>query len=115
MMSVKMFSKINANLKYSSGRLARKYCQVQFREMSTFDENEDPHMRYNPLKDDWVLVSPHRMKRPWNGQVEKPQDLKNSKIFDPKNPLCPGAMRPNGERNLVRIVCFLHSQLCFLE
>ncbi len=71
--------------------------------MSKFDEKEDPHMRFNPLKDDWVLVSPHRTKRPWNGQIEKPQDFKNLKNFDPKNPLCPGVTRPNGEKNLVRL------------
>ena len=30
-----------------------------------------PHRRYNPLTEDWVLVSPHRARRPWLGQVEK--------------------------------------------
>jgi len=34
-----------------------------------FDANEHPHVRYNPLKSEWVLVSPHRLKRPWKGQV----------------------------------------------
>lgn len=34
-----------------------------------FDANEDPHIRYNPLRSEWVLVSPHRIKRPWKGQV----------------------------------------------
>lgn len=36
-----------------------------------FDINEHPHRRYNPLKDEWILVSPHRAKRPWSGQVDK--------------------------------------------
>ncbi|PIK40186.1 putative galactose-1-phosphate uridylyltransferase-like [Apostichopus japonicus] len=36
-----------------------------------FDPKEHQHIRYNPLKDDWILVSPHRMKRPWKGQTEK--------------------------------------------
>ncbi|XP_054160388.1 galactose-1-phosphate uridylyltransferase-like [Oppia nitens] len=61
----------------------------------TFDFNEHQHIRYNPLKDDWVLVSPHRMKRPWAGQVEKlaEDDVPER---DPTNPLCPGSRRANG-------------------
>lgn len=34
-----------------------------------FSTEEHPHTRYNPLEDRWVLVSPHRLKRPWKGQV----------------------------------------------
>jgi UDPglucose--hexose-1-phosphate uridylyltransferase len=37
--------------------------------MKNFDI-EDPHRRYNPLINEWVLVSPHRSKRPWQGQNE---------------------------------------------
>ncbi len=33
---------------------------------------QNPHRRFNPLKREWVLVSPHRTQRPWQGQVEKP-------------------------------------------
>ncbi|PKU40046.1 galactose-1-phosphate uridylyltransferase [Limosa lapponica baueri] len=56
------------------------------------------HARYNPLRDDWVLVSAHRVKRPWQGQLEKPppEDVPR---WDPNNPLCPGATRANGEVN----------------
>ena len=56
---------------------------------------EHQHLRYNPLKDDWVLVSPHRMLRPWSGQTEDnpDDDIPN----DPKNPLCPGAIRGNNQ------------------
>ena len=46
-------------------------------------------MRWNPLRADWVLVSPHRMKRPWAGQTEKVQEEERPE-FDPTNPLCPG-------------------------
>uniref|UniRef100_A0A5F9D499 UDP-glucose--hexose-1-phosphate uridylyltransferase n=1 Tax=Oryctolagus cuniculus TaxID=9986 RepID=A0A5F9D499_RABIT len=46
--------------------------------------------------DEWVLVSAHRMKRPWQGQVE-PEPLKTVPRHDPLNPLCPGATRANGE------------------
>ncbi|XP_063552337.1 galactose-1-phosphate uridylyltransferase isoform X1 [Gorilla gorilla gorilla] len=65
---------------------------------ATFRANDHQHIRYNPLQDEWVLVSAHRMKRPWQGQVE-PQLLKTVPRHDPLNPLCPGAIRANGEVN----------------
>ncbi|XP_030322707.1 galactose-1-phosphate uridylyltransferase [Calypte anna] len=64
----------------------------------SFNPNEHQHTRYNPLRDDWVLVSAHRVKRPWQGQLE---ELPPEQVYrwDPKNPLCPGATRANGEVN----------------
>ncbi|KAF0031049.1 hypothetical protein F2P81_015604 [Scophthalmus maximus] len=65
-------------------------------EEASFDPKEHQHLRYNPLRDSWVLVSAHRMKRPWAGQVEKPPE-KHVPRHDPRNPLCPGNTRANGE------------------
>ncbi|XP_029437306.1 galactose-1-phosphate uridylyltransferase [Rhinatrema bivittatum] len=64
----------------------------------TFHPSEHQHIRYNPLRDEWVLVSAHRMKRPWQGQLEKPPE-EDIPRYDPSNPLCPGARRANGEVN----------------
>ncbi len=58
----------------------------------------DTHNRYNPLLGEWVKVSPHRTKRPWNGQVEKP-NLQELPPYESTCYLCPGNLRSNGERN----------------
>ena len=59
---------------------------------------DHPHRRFNPLTQEWVLVSPHRSQRPWLGQVEKvpPENLP---AYDPTCYLCPGNERAGGHRN----------------
>jgi UDPglucose--hexose-1-phosphate uridylyltransferase len=57
-----------------------------------------PHRRFNPLTREWVLVSPHRTERPWQGQTEPPEQ-QPSQPYDPNCYLCPGNTRAGGARN----------------
>lgn len=60
--------------------------------------NQDPHRRLNPLTREWVLVSPHRTQRPWQGQVERAAAPALA-AYDPTCYLCPGNGRAGGARN----------------
>ncbi|MBS1852352.1 MAG: UDP-glucose--hexose-1-phosphate uridylyltransferase [Acidobacteria bacterium] len=57
-----------------------------------------PHRRFNPLTREWVLVSPHRAERPWQGQVETPEQ-ESLPTYDPACYLCPGNARAGGHQN----------------
>jgi len=59
---------------------------------------DSPHRRYNPLTREWILVSPHRARRPWQGQVEK-TPREDIPAYDPTCYLCPGNTRTSGIRN----------------
>ncbi|MBS0481282.1 MAG: UDP-glucose--hexose-1-phosphate uridylyltransferase [Proteobacteria bacterium] len=57
-----------------------------------------PHRRRNLLTGEWLLVSPHRAKRPWQGEASPPP-VPRAPAHDPACHLCPGNVRATGERN----------------
>lgn len=57
-----------------------------------------PHRRKNILTGEWVLVSPQRTNRPWQGETTiPPSDTRP--VYDPHCYLCPGNRRANGDVN----------------
>jgi UDPglucose--hexose-1-phosphate uridylyltransferase len=68
-----------------------------FKDKSMIISN-NPHRRYNQLTGDWVLVSPHRTKRPWQGRQEEP-NLLGAPSYDTNCYLCPGNTRANDSVN----------------
>jgi len=57
-----------------------------------------PHRRYNPLRRQWILVSPQRTQRPWQGEVSKAVAAPQI-AYDPTCYLCPGNTRMGGHVN----------------
>jgi UDPglucose--hexose-1-phosphate uridylyltransferase len=65
---------------------------------AVFDPTQHPHRRFNPLRAEWILVSPHRAQRPWQGQEDTP-DTNMQPAHDPQCYLCPGNVRAGGHVN----------------
>lgn len=72
--------------------------QINGLQITDLQISEQSHRRFNPLTNEWVLVSPHRTKRPWQGATEALPTTKRP-AYDPTCYLCPGNERAGGVRN----------------
>jgi len=68
------------------------------RQSKTLDLAQKSHRRFNPLTEEWILVSPHRTLRPWQGATEAVPTVERPQ-YDPTCYLCPGNQRAGGVRN----------------
>src|SRR5262249_39250740 len=62
------------------------------------DLTKHPHRRFNPLLREWILVSPHRTDRPWQGRMEETAPS-NIPKYDSSCYMCPGNQRSTGAEN----------------
>jgi UDPglucose--hexose-1-phosphate uridylyltransferase len=66
--------------------------------MNDINLTKHPHRRFNPLLREWILVSPHRTDRPWQGQMEAVSAPSMQK-YDPTCYMCPGNKRSTDAEN----------------
>jgi UDPglucose--hexose-1-phosphate uridylyltransferase len=66
--------------------------------VASFEFEKQSHRRLNPLTGDWILVSPGRTLRPWQGQTEA-EAPGIAPAYDPQCYMCPGNTRANGQHN----------------
>src|SRR5688572_32273442 len=70
------------------------------------DLREHPHRRFNPLRNEWVIVSPHRNRRPWQGTIDA-APAESHAAYDPACYLCPGNARAGGARTPIYTSTFV--------
>lgn len=62
---------------------------------------DSPHCRLNPLLGKWILVSPHRLNRPWHGAQEGTGKEDVTTVDLENNALSPGGLRSNGQVQVI--------------